>query len=164
MYKPNSLRERLVAAVPELAQDPDKLSILVRSGKLVCTGAASLSFEYAFTLQLVVLDFAGNADAIMVPLLAWLQVHQPEIFDNPTLREKSVRFEVDYLNTTAVDLSIELDLTERVIVKPRAGGPLGALDVVHAAEPARTGVVLQAEHWEVWCKGEKLAEWDYAAR
>jgi P2 phage tail completion protein R (GpR) len=164
MFKPPSLRAHLARAVPELTRDPDKLSILVRNGRIVCTGAPSLSFEYVFTLQLVVLDYAGQADAIMVPLLAWLQQHQSEIFDNPDKRDKSVRFEVEYLNSETVDLSIELDLTERVIVRARTGEPPGVFDIAHAAEPPRVGVITQAERWEFWMKDEMLAAWDYDPR
>mgnify|MGYP000884298827 FL=1 len=152
MYKPTSLRAHLTQAVPEFRTDPDKLSILVRNGRLVSTGANSFSFEYHFTLQLVALDYAGHADAVMLPTLVWLSVHQPELFENETLREKAIRFEVEYLNHHTVDLMVELDLTERVIVKPQPDQPAGYFDIRHVGEPIRPGDMPIAEHWEFWLK------------
>jgi hypothetical protein len=168
MRKPQSLFDHLQAAVPAFRTAPDQLSMLVREGRVVAASGPSLSFEYVYTLQLVALDFSGHPDAIMVPLLAWLRVHQPELADNPELRAKSLRFEAQYLSRLAVDLSIEIDLTERVVVARRPAGaqpdPLTTFErweVTHAAEPARIGVAPIAEHWQVWDQhaGELLAEW-----
>jgi P2 phage tail completion protein R (GpR) len=161
MYKPASLRAHLTQAVPEFRTDPDKLSILARHGKLIATAAASYSFEYHFTLQLIALDYAGHADAVMLPTLVWLSIHQPELFDNETLREKAIRFEVEYLNHQTVDLMLEIDLSERVIVKPQPGQPAGSYELQHVGEPLRPDDRPTAEHWEFWLHGQKLAEWNY---
>lgn len=165
MLKPQSLHAHLLAAVPEFRRDPDKLSINARDGHIVCTGAASLSFEYAYTLNVIVLDYAAHADAVIVPLLAWLQVNQIELFENPDKQAKSIRFEVDQLNRSAVDLSIEIDLTERVIVKkPTDDGEGLRFEVKHVPEPPRVGVIDQRERWSFYLKDELLAQWDYDPR
>lgn len=163
MLKPGSLRAHLTAALPELARDPERLVVLARAGRIITTGTAALSFEYAYTLQMIVLDYAGHADAVMVPLLAWLKRHQPELMDNPDRREKAVRFEVEYLTPQTIDLSIEMDLTERVLVRPREGTP-GGLNVIHVPEPPHPGNIEQREHWTLWLKDELLAEWDHDPR
>ncbi|MGK4474145.1 phage tail protein [Aeromonas molluscorum] len=31
-----------------------------------------------------IIDFAGHPDQLVVPLLAWLRQHQPELMTNPT--------------------------------------------------------------------------------
>lgn len=164
MYKAQSLRKHLAATVPNLKRDPDKLSILVKGGRIAAAGEDSLSFEYTGTVQIVVLDYAGQPDAIMLPILVWLRTHQPEYFDNPVLREKAFRFEVDYNNATTVDLAIELDLTERVRVwhaNLADDTPPGRYHIEHLGEPARPGVLPMAEHWEFWFRDALLAEWDY---
>ena len=76
MNKPNSLREHLLAKVPGLAQNPDRLLIFIDEGTLRCTSAASLSWEYGYTLQVILTDFAAHPDTVMLPLLGWLTVHQ----------------------------------------------------------------------------------------
>lgn len=166
MRKPHSLREHLTAATPELRRDPDKLAILIKSGRLVPAGAASISFEYRYTLAVVLLDFRSHSDAVMVPVMAWLRTQQPEILDNPELRERNVRFEAEYLNSETMDLSIELDLTEAVVVRPgpQPDAPETArrYTVTHPAEPARAGTVTQREHWQAWFDGALLAEWQFA--
>lgn len=164
MYKAQSLRRHLAATVPDLQRDPDKLSILVRDGRVAAAGEASLSFEYRSTVQIIVLDYAGHADAIVLPILVWLRTHQPEYFDNPELRDKAFRFEVEYNNAKTIDLSIELDLTERVIVQhaePSDSNPPGRYNIEHRGEPLRVGTLATPEQWEFWLRGELLAGWDY---
>lgn len=166
MLKPSSLRKFLTAATPELARDPDKLTISVPQGRLVAAGAASISFEYRYTLRLVVMDYSAHPDAIVVPLMAWLRVNQPEIMDNPALRESAVRFETDFLNNESVDFQIDIDLTERVIVQRPADTPQAPSEarwvVQHPDEPERIGDFPIAEHWRVeFPEGTVIAEWDY---
>ena len=60
-------------------------------------------------------------------------------------------------------LSIEIDLTERVLVRPREG-TAGGLNVIHVPEPPHPGNIEQHEHWTLWLKDELLAEWDHDPR
>lgn len=164
MYKAQSLRKHLAATVPDLKRTPDKLAIVVKNGRVLCAGEASLSYEYAATLEIIVLDYAGSPDAIMLPILVWLRTHQPEYFQNPQLREKAFRFQVDINDGKTIDLAIELDLTERVIVTPKdpANNPApGSYNVQHAGEPLPEGTLASAERWEFWLRDEVLAAWDY---
>lgn len=163
MLKPASLREHLTAALPELARDPEKLVVMANAGRALCTGTGTLSFEYAYTLQIILLDYAGHADAVIVPLIAWVSIHQPELLDNVDKRQRSIRFEANYLTEQTIDLSIEIDLTERVLVRPRQGTP-GGLNVIHVGEPPHPGQTLQREHWSLWLKDELLAQWDHDPR
>ncbi|SDO94017.1 P2 phage tail completion protein R (GpR) [Ralstonia sp. 25mfcol4.1] len=131
MKKPAQLRAAITAAVPDLQRNPEKLHLFVEEGRLVATGAKSLSFEYQYTLSLLVTDFADSADAITVPVLAWLRENQPELFTNPDKRLDGFKFETDVLNHDCVDLLVKLPLTERVIVKVADG----RYEVTHADEP-----------------------------
>ena len=164
MLKIPDLRAHLVAAVPELSRDPERLIVMASGGRVVNTGTLSLSFEYAYTAKLFVLDYAGHADAIMVPLRAWAKRQQPELFDNPERRAQGIRFAAEYLSTDTIDLSVEMDLTERVIVRPRAGGPDGALEAEHPPEALPIGWSDKPEHWSLWFRDELLAEWDHDPR
>ena len=164
MEKPSSLRETLTKALPAVQKDPQKLAIFITGGRIIHTGTDSLSFEYAYTLRALLLDYAGHADAVMAPLVEWMKRNQPEVFDDPAKRARAIRFEAEYLNAKAIDLQIDLELTERVIARPRANGPAGALDLIHPKEPQPPLAILQAEHWEVYLRDELLAEWEYAPR
>lgn len=121
MKKPQLLRQHLVAAMPSLAADPERLLVFVDDGGLEASFTAGLSFQYRYTLELILRDFAGAPEAVMVPLLQWLTRHQPDLLANPDNREK-LAFEVDVLSDTMVDLAIRLPLTERVrVVQDDAG-------------------------------------------
>lgn len=162
MYKPASLRHHLGATVPDLQTNPDKLSILVRQGRTVCAGGASLSFEYHYTVQIVVLDFAGEPDHLMLPLLVWLRTHQREYFDNPELRAQALRFEAEYLNNTTIDLTVELDLTERVAVAvqdPASHEAPGRFTLQHLGEPPAIESLDVPAEWELYDRDTLITTW-----
>jgi hypothetical protein len=154
MQKPESLRQHLLASVPNLARDPDRLLIFIDNGMLRCTAAPGLSFEYEYTLNVILTDYAGHPDAIAVPLFAWLRVHQPELLTNLEKSRDGVKFEADILDRNKVDLSITLPLSERVIVKELEG----ELHIEHVGEPPLEQP-FEAQSWQLYADGELLAEW-----
>jgi len=131
MLKPAQLRQALTASVPLLQNNPDNLHLFIDNGRVVSTLATSLSFEYQYQLNLVITDYAGDADLIMVPVLAWLRENQPDIMTTEHKRQTGFTFKVDVLSDTLSDISVDLQLTERVIVKELNG----ALHVGHVPEP-----------------------------
>ncbi|EGT4441743.1 phage tail protein [Cronobacter sakazakii] len=117
MNKPQSLRHALNKSVPYVRENPDRLHLFVDNGSLVATAAASISWEYRYTLNVVVTDFTGDQNLLMAPILYWLRDNQPDALQNPDEREKLFTFEVDILGNGACDLSLNLKLTERVMAR-----------------------------------------------
>lgn len=156
MIKPDSLRKQLTDALAELRRDPDKLQVYIDAGAIVSTGVPNLSFEYRYTLNVLITDYAGHPDSVMVPLLAWVAINQPELLHNRDQQRNGIGFEADLLDQGRVDLSIEIPLTERVGVHPRAGG---GYNVEHYPEP-EPEAGWPAEHWQVFLRDELIAEWD----
>lgn len=115
MKKPSDLRAHMLAACPVLQADPDRLLLFVESGHLVSSYAPGLSYQYQYELTMIVTDFAGTPDAIMVPLLQWLTRHQPELLAHPSTRGQ-IAFAVDVLASDMVDIELKLQLSERVAV------------------------------------------------
>ncbi|WP_416340110.1 phage tail protein [Pseudomonas sp. C11] len=132
MNKPNSLREHLLAADPTLAQNPERLLVFIDQGNIRATAAPGLSFEWLYTLNIIITDYAGHPDAIAIPLLAWLRRNQPDLLTNIEKGKDAIGFEADILGNDKVDLSITMPLTERVIVKRL---PDDSLEVTHPPEP-----------------------------
>ena len=132
MNKPSALRAHLLAAVPELHKNPDRLLVFIDNGSIRSTAAPGLSFEYSYTLNVILTDYAGHPDAVAIPLLAWLLVNQPELLTNLEKGKTAIAFEADVLDNSKVDLSLKLPLTERVIVKKQEDG---SLQVSHPDEP-----------------------------
>lgn len=132
MNKPESLRAHLLAQVPGLAKNPDRMMVFIDNGTMRSTAAPGLSFEYSYTLNLIFTDYAGHPDSIAIPLFAWILVNQRELMENLERGKEAIAFEADVLDNSKVDLSIKLPLTERVIVKRQEDGKL---IVTHPHEP-----------------------------
>lgn len=117
MKKPQLLKEFLLSAIPELQHNPDRLLIFVDDGKVRNTLAMGLSFEYEYTLTLVLTEYVGDLATISVPVFDWLRVHQSDLLANLEKSQVGLPFEAEILNNGSVDLVLKLPLTERVIVK-----------------------------------------------
>lgn len=117
MYKPKSLRKALTDAVPDLARNPEMMRIFIDNGKLASTLAASLSFENQYTLNVVVTDFTGDIELLLVPIQAWLRIHQADIMTTGEGRKKGFTYFADINSNDSVDISISLMLIERTIVR-----------------------------------------------
>lgn len=155
MKKPQLLRDTITRACPDLATNPEKLTIFIERGNVLHTGTPSLSFEYAYTLNLVITDWADSPDVLVVPVLAWLKQHQPDLLDNPERRAKGFRFEAEVIDHQTADISFELDLTETVAVHGGTVDGINRLTTRHIGEPLIAGFAppdsvldLQAE-WRV---------------
>lgn len=136
MNKPGEIRTLLTNAVPTLRQNPESLHIFVENGNINATGAGlNLSFEYQFDLLILITDYAGHADSLIVPLLAWCRDNQPELLMNDERRE-GFRFKAEQLTHSTADVEITLKLTERVKVYP---GETGGVIIEHLPEPTLVG-------------------------
>ncbi|MGK3111803.1 phage tail protein [Candidatus Pantoea formicae] len=117
MLKPNQLRKALTASVPLLQRNPDSLNVFIDSGRIVSTLATSLSFEYQYRLNMVITDYTGDIDVLIVPMLEWLRVNEPDMMATKEKQQTGFTFKADVISDTACDISIDLQLSERVIVQ-----------------------------------------------
>lgn len=157
MKKPESLRSHILAAVKELQRDPDRMLIFTDKGNVRCTGASGLSFEYVYDLNFILTEYAGELDAVMIPLLDWVRVNQSELIMNLDKSKEAFKFETVILNNNTVDLSLTFPLTERVIVKRKDDG---TLDVTFPEEPQYEEVLDPRPMQLIDRKtGEVLAAW-----
>ncbi|WP_455917397.1 phage tail protein [Pseudomonas cerasi] len=154
MNKPESLRAHLLATVADFKYDPDRLLIFIDNGKVRCTAAASLSFEYSYDLQIILTEFADHPDTVILPILGWLSVNQPELLENLDKVKQGIQFEADILDKEKVDMSLTLALTERVVV---GTDDQGNTTVKHAGEPQRVAGYL-SPNWVPGAQGS-TSEW-----
>mgnify|MGYP000960967636 CR=1 FL=1 len=148
MKKPNQLRKILEQSHADFVKNPDRLQLYVDGGQIIATGAPSFSFEYRYTLNVIATDYAGDIAALIVPMIAYLRTNQPEIFENPQMRENAFKFQVDYNNNDTADISFEIKLTERVVSKKEGEN----VQIRYAKEP----VLEDAERLRVY-----LQDWDH---
>lgn len=154
MNKPDSLKAHLLATVAELKHNPDRLLIFINNGKIRCTAAQTLSFEYSFDLQVILTDFAGHPDSVMLPLLGWLSFHQSELLENLSKASDGIQFEADILDNSKVDMSLTLPLTERVVV---GKDDQGNTTIRRPGEPQRAADFL-SRNWIPGAQGT-ASEW-----
>ena len=154
MYKPKSLRKALTDAVPDLARNPEMMRIFIDNGKLASTLAASLSFENQYTLNVVVTDFTGDIELLLVPIQAWLRIHQADIMTTDEGRKKGFTYFADINDNDSADISISLMLTERTLVSEVDG----ALHVKNIPEPPPPEPVTRP--MELYINGELVSKWD----
>lgn len=129
MNKPERFRTALLATLPDLANDPQRLSIFVEKGKLVASGTEGPGWQYSYQLTAILQDFAGDMDALAMAVTAWVSAEQPDMLKNPVQAERGIRFECELMTAELADIAIEIDLTEAVYM-----GADGDFD--HPAEPA----------------------------
>ncbi|ALV92015.1 MULTISPECIES: phage tail protein [Pantoea] len=153
MLKPQQLRKTLTDSVPLLQRNPDSLNVFIDSGRIVSTLATSLSFEYQYRLNMVITDYTGNIDLLIVPLLEWLRVNEPDIMATKEKQQNGFTFKADVISDTASDISIDLQLTERVIIR-RVGDEL---HVEHVGEnPLAEN---DARPLQLFTHGQLISEW-----
>ncbi|MBB5985303.1 phage tail protein [Sphingobium lignivorans] len=120
--KHEHLRACLVDALPELARNPDKLSIYMTGGRLIARYGPNLGFQYDATLQIDVIGFSGQPAAFFLPLILWLRRYEPAALLNHDTAEQRLRFEIDMVDNGAVDITIGLPMSEAVDVLPQSDG------------------------------------------
>lgn len=132
MKKLISLRKHLSDGVQELKDNPEKLVAFIEKGETHNTPREnSLSFEYRYTATLVITDFIGSADTLILPILAWLRYNQADRADS-----KSLDFIAELLDNDSVDIEIKVELSEAVSV---TSNPNGTVTASHNPEPIFVG-------------------------
>lgn len=149
MKKIHALRQHLVANFDWLASNPQALSIFVKDGRfgdVLRDPGDPLIIGYAYTVRILLIDFAGDLRELSAALWAWLDLHQPDIAQNAVRRE-SVRFEVELLDNATADVQIDVPLTESARFTTRPGGGFVVDEVAEASadpvlHPGPWGAVL----------------------
>jgi len=151
--KAEELRAHLVAHVPYLRKEPQNLLVFIERGAIGCRLGGGLSFDYRYDINLVVLDFAAHADTLMVPLLSWISVNEPALMQDPGTLEKVICFEAEIIDNDRADLSLTIQVSERVIVTPNGTGYLAT----HAGEPPLDDLTGPSS-WELILNAEPIAQ------
>lgn len=150
MQKPKSLRQAIENALPELAQNPEKLVMFVQQGS-ISSNKATLSHSKNYTLTLLITDFTGDLDVLETAIIHWLQTNQPDILGAGQVERDSFQFDVDILSHDSADVLYQLKLSERVVAL--RDEETAQIHITYAPEPQHiqdlTGVF-----GEMWGKGE----------
>lgn len=111
MRKLADLRQHVIASVPNLKRNPDKLLTFIEDGNVRFHCGTNLNHEYQVPVRLIVTDYRGELDDIVIPVLDWLRVREPGF--NP---RTAVSLEAEILSNDSYDISLTVNITEHVIV------------------------------------------------
>ena len=155
MKKPISLRAHLTQHVPQLQKHPDKLHVFIERGAVATKPGVSASWEYRYALQLIITDYSDSSDTLVLPIIAWLHVNQPDLIADYERNGKAISFEAEIIDHTTVDLSHTIELSERVIVRQTATG----WTCEHVDEPPLPDLT-GPTGWALYVKGILLGSGD----
>ncbi|MBW5804090.1 phage tail protein [Burkholderia sp. COPS] len=145
MNKPASLRTAIEAAIPQVVESPERLTVFIDNGSLAATGAKGLSFEYRYVCHALLLDFSGDADELFLAIIEWVRANQPDLVLNPDERAHGITYEIDILDNETSDVSIKLQLTESVVVKVNDNGSRTIEHVDDSQHP--DGITWTGQQW-----------------
>jgi len=127
--KLKSLRAALIAAIPELRNEPSRLKLWIENGAVRARGTANHGFALQYPLSVLIEEAKTDIAIIALAITRWLRINQPDLL-SPS--GDSFRFESDILDVTSADILFTIDLTENIAVAPR---PDGSWQVTYLDEP-----------------------------
>lgn len=140
MRKPDLLRAAIRALNPWCQTNPENMLVSVTEATIVATGEQSASWEYRYVIEVLLMDFPGNVDAITLPILNWARVNQPDLLFNPDVRREGIKMQAQLINTDELgneitpvhDVLFSIRATEAIIVtQDSSGNPV----TTHRDEP-----------------------------
>lgn len=158
MIKLQSLRAHLLASIEELRRNPEQLHTFVNDGNIKFSRGTNLSHQYAVDAQILITDYSGPLDTVMIPLLQWLNTYQPDLVE-----DEAVQIEAEILNNTHWDLALTVRLTERVVAKVDCA--TGSINAEHRM-PEFPADACPATHWQLYLRRpdtpdfDLISEWD----
>lgn len=114
MDKLNDLRGYLLAQIPQLERNPEQLLMYIENGKIRFHKSAPQNYSHRYTmpLSIIITDWQGSVDPLVIALCQWLAVREPG-FDP----EETLSFECEIIAQDKIDVQFTLQISERVIVK-----------------------------------------------
>ncbi len=68
------------------------------------TAANGYSFEMAYTLDMIITDYAGDVDVFGVVLFTWIMDNQSELMTNLDKVKEAITFEAELIDNSKYDL------------------------------------------------------------
>lgn len=116
-----NLREYLDSKIPFLKDNPENLYLFVENGRIISTLEETPSFEYEYTANIIIERYSGDQNVLIAVVNDWLRKNQSDISANPAKRKQDFRFEAVILDNQTAHISIDLNLTERVLAIDKDG-------------------------------------------
>lgn len=123
MKKAELLRDALTASNQWCKANPEQFTVWVEKGHIEIQATGDSSFMYLYPIQVLAMDFPGQLDDLMLPLLAWVWGNQPDLLLNPDSNKK-IEFDADIVSDDCADILLKVPVWERVMVTIENGKPV----------------------------------------
>ncbi len=123
MKKAELLRDALIASNQWCKANPEQFTVWVEKGHIEIQATGESSFMYLYPIQVLAMDFPGQLDDLMLPLLAWVWENQPDLLLNPDSNKK-IEFDADIVSDDSADILLKVPVWERVMVIIENGKPV----------------------------------------
>lgn len=120
MKKLTQLRQMLTEN--HLINNPDSLQISIKDGNVIPLTNEKLTYSYRYTFCLTLDEYPLPFDDLITHIISWMNINQPELITNPTLRQQAIKFNAEQITDTHCRLHIELQLTDRIRVEKSEQG------------------------------------------
>jgi len=129
MSKSKSLRTALMAALPELRNEPARLKLWIENGAVRARGTANHGFALQYPLSVLIEEAKTDIAIIALAITRWLRVNQPDLL---APNGDSFQFESDILDLSTADILFTINITENIAVEPQQDG---SWSVAYLEEP-----------------------------
>ncbi|WP_260925447.1 phage tail protein [Novosphingobium sp. 9] len=129
MRKIDTLRTAILAALPELNRDPDRIKVWIERGTGKSTQTDGRSLVFAFQLNVLILKMTTDISVLALAVFNWLRSNQPELMVPGV---DGFTFDADFLDNGTAEVLIQLTIDQGVTVTPKTNG---GYDLVWADEP-----------------------------
>lgn len=134
MRKIDSLKDTLLAAIPEANNDPAMLPTWIDRGSIRARQTGSHAFAMAFRLNVLALGVRTDLSIISLAVTRWLRANQPALLQPGA---DSFTFDADILDNGTADVLIQIELTQDYRV--------GTVDGEEVVEPIEEDDPVRAE-------------------
>lgn len=146
MTKAQSLLEHLLKSPLKLKADEIQISII--DGTTRSVDGPLDHFSLSYTVDLLLLNFSGNAYVLSLVILQWLKKAQPY------RKEEAFTFDSDVLNKHKADVVLRIPLEEIIKVEHRPDGV-----ALHSIDDPQNETLLTSAEWALFVNDELFATW-----
>lgn len=111
MNKIESLQAAIVAALPELQNDPARLRMWIEKGTAQSRQTKTFSFAFNYQLNILVLELAADIAILALAIFKWLRVNEPHLLAPDA---DGFSFDSDILDNRTADILIQIPVRQSV--------------------------------------------------
>ena len=119
MRKIDTLRAAILAKLPELKRDPDRVRMWIERGSAKSTQTEGRGLVSAFQLNVLIVEMASDMHILFLAVFEWMRVNQPSLMMPGS---EAIGFDADILDNSTADVLLQIQLDQAVGATPDGKG------------------------------------------